>query len=405
MSSSGRHLIPALTGTLLALTAVSAQTADARLGDAFAQGKVSLNARVRYEHAEQTGLRNSDALTLRTRLGFTTAPVEGLRGMLEMENVTALDPDSYNQGGLNVPGAGAGRVVIADPEVTEVNQAWLSYTTGTTSVTAGRQRIVLDNARFIGDVGWRQDQQTFDAVTLSSKAVARLNLTYGYLWQINRIFAERLDWDSDSHLFNASYTAGAAGTIGAYGYLLDFDNARANSSQTYGLSLSNLRPLEADLKLSYRLEYARQSDYGSSPLRYETDYRLAEIGLVGGRWNAKAGYERLGSDRNVGFRTPLATLHAFNGWADMFLATPAGGLENLYLSVGAVPKKGLNLTAVYHWFEAARGNASYGTEFDLLASYALTPRLTFLAKYANFDPDTPAYRDTERITLELTFVY
>jgi hypothetical protein len=389
----------------LAAPAFANQPPDAPLVEAFTNGKVNLNARLRYENAQQTGLRDSNALTLRTRLGFTTAPLNGFRGMIEFENVTAYDPDSYNQGGLNVPGAGSGRVAIADPEVTEVNQAWLSFTSDATTVTAGRQRLVLDNARFVGDVGWRQDQQTFDAAVLTSKAVKNLSLTYAYLWQINRIFAERMDWDSNSHLLNASFTVSPSLTVTGYAYLLEFDQAAANSTETFGLVAHGSTTLAAPVKLSYRAEYARQSDSGNSPLRYETDYRLLELAAAHGKVTGRLGYEQLGSDNNVGFRTPLATLHAFNGWADMFLATPARGLENPYVSFAVAPRKGLNLIATHHWFRSAVGNTRYGREINLLASYAVTPRLTVLAKLAHFDSQSPAFRDTQRVWLETTFAF
>jgi hypothetical protein len=395
------------TLVLLPLTAIAigAQPADTAFADAFAKGKVSLNARLRYEHAEQTGLRDSNALTLRTRLGFTTAPINGFKAMIEAEDVTAADGDSYNQGGLNVPGAGAGRVAIADPEGTEINQAYLAYSSSQFTAIAGRQRLVLDNARFIGDVGWRQDQQTYDAVSLAVKPVNQLALTYGYLWQINRIFSNKLDWDSDSHVFNASYGALPIGTLTGYAYLLDFDNAAPNSSATYGLSLVGARPVADGVKVLYRAEYATQSDYGSSALSYDTDYYVFELGVALKTVTLKAGYEVLGSDNNVGFKTPLATLHAFNGWADLFLGTPAAGLEDVYVSATTSPVKGLSLTAMYHWFEAEATSADYGTELDFVASYAINKQFTVLAKYASFDTKSAAFRDTDKVTFEVTFAY
>ena len=42
----------------------------------------------------------------------------------------------------------------------------------------------------------------------------------------------------------------------------------------------------------------------------------------------------LASDNSQGFRTPLATLHAFNGWADLFLDTPPDGLSDIYVRGG-----------------------------------------------------------------------
>jgi len=157
-----------LLHALLLLAAAPLFGADpVALGDALTQGKVSLNSRLRYESVEQTGLRDADAFTLRTRLGYTIAAWRGWKAMLEAENIVAADGDSYSQAGLN-PG-GAGKAVIADPETTELNQGWIAFTQDQTTATVGRQRLVLDNARFIGDVGWRQNMQTFDAVVLTDR--------------------------------------------------------------------------------------------------------------------------------------------------------------------------------------------------------------------------------------------
>ena len=83
------------------------------LGDAIENGTVSFNARLRYEGVQQTGLRAADALTLRTRLGFSSAAWRGLKAMVEAENIVAADGDAYSQSGLN--SGGAGRAVVADP--------------------------------------------------------------------------------------------------------------------------------------------------------------------------------------------------------------------------------------------------------------------------------------------------
>ena len=100
--------------------------------------------------------------------GFAPAAWHGWKALAEGENIVAADGDAYSQSGLN-PG-GAGRAVVADPEVTELNQLYVGYTRDHTTVTVGRQRLVLDNARFIGDSGWRQDMQTFDAVVVQESA-------------------------------------------------------------------------------------------------------------------------------------------------------------------------------------------------------------------------------------------
>ena len=389
--------------TLFTAAAAAAATAD-NLADAITKGQPSINLRLRYEGVDQTGLRDAEALTLRTRLGFTTASLHGWKAMLEAENITAYDGDRYSQAGIN-PG-GAGRAVVADPEGTELNQAWLACTADGTTVTAGRQRLVLDNARFVGDSGWRQNAQTFDAVAVQNKSLDKTTLTYAYLDRIARVFGDHHAqgrWQSDSHLFNASYTGFAPGTFTGYAYLLDFANAAANSCATYGASFAGSHALNPDAKLLYRFEYARQSDYASSPLSYATNYSVIELGGGGKPGSFTLGREALGSDRNVGFKTPPATLHAFNGWADLFNATPATGLRDTYLKATATLPEKISLLAFYHRYEADTTGANLGHEWDVQLSRALNKNFTALIKYADFTRDLPTLPNVSKLWFQLEY--
>ena len=51
----------------------------------------------------------------------------------------------------------------------------------------------------------------------------------------------------------------------------------------------------------------------------------------------KAAYESLEGNGARGFSTPLATLHAFQGWADVFLNTPADGVDDASLTLVVRP--------------------------------------------------------------------
>jgi hypothetical protein len=369
-------------------------------------GTFSLNIRARYEAVEQTGLREGEAVTVRTRLGFTTATWEGFRAMVEAENISAVNGDHYSQAGLN-PAAG-NRAAVADPEVSEVNQGWIGYTFGHTALTLGRQRLVLDNARFVGDVGWRQNMQTFDAFTVQDKTLPATTLTYSYLNRINRVFGPRHPqghWEAAAHVLNAA-RAGlpGGGTLTAYGYLLDFDNAAVNSCATWGASYAGavkLPRVGADARLVYRAELARQTDYGSSPLNYAATYRLLEVGGAAKRGSLSGGYEVLGSDHNVGFKTPLATLHAFNGWADLFLTTPGAGLRDRYVKATAELPAALSLTAFYHWFDTATTHARLGTECDALLARKFGKRFTGLVKVADFRRDSVTVPNVRKLWIQV----
>ncbi len=387
-----------------ALGAAEPVSAPASIAEAIARGQVSFNARLRLESVQQTGLRDANALTLRTRLGYTIAAWRGWKFMAEAENITAADGDNYSQAGLN-PG-GAGRAVVADPEGTEINQAWAAFSSGQTSATLGRQRLVLDNARFIGDVGWRQNQQTFDAAVFQNKNLAKTTLTYAYLDRINRVFGSdhaQGRWRSDSHIFHASHTGLPAGTLTAYAYLLKFSNSAANSTATYGASLTGTAKLSEALKLTYRAELATQTDHGNSPLSYRATYHALEVGLTAKQTGIALLHEALGSDNNVGFKTPLATLHAFNGWADLFLTTPAAGLRDTYLRANANLPGDVALVAGQHWYEADSGGATFGSEFNAQLTRKFGQSVTAVLKYADFRRDSAAFPSVRKLWIQIEF--
>lgn len=393
--------------------APAAPAPEPSLQDALLKGKFSAHARVRYETVNQDGLADADALTARLRAGYTTKAYRGFQAMIEGEANLPLVSDYYDGTGTNSSGYAA----VTDPEIYEINQLWAAYTHEKTKATLGRQRIVFDNSRFIGDVAWRQNQQTFDAAFVQDKTVQDLTLSYGYVTRVNRVFDDRApqyDWHSDSHVAHAAYAGLPFGTLSGYAYLLDFDKASdgatANSTQTYGLSLAGSPKLTDDVSLLYRAEYAAQSDYGASALSYSTDYYVAELGAqVFKKYSLTLGYEVLGSDDGaVGFKTPLATLHAFNGWADKFLVTPPDGLRDIYGEVGykfaGGALKGLTLRAIMHDFAATRRDAAYGQELDLLAVYPIRPNLVLLGKFAHYAADGFG-TDTTKGWLSLQFSF
>ncbi|AHF89347.1 hypothetical protein OPIT5_02785 [Opitutaceae bacterium TAV5] len=410
MSSVALTLGPALSAQSAtpAVTATPAAEPDAApltFQEALQNGKVTLDVRLRYEHVDQDGFaEKADALTLRTRLGYGTAAWHDFKAYFEVENTTAL-VDDYADSVTAKPGY----PVVMDPEVTEVNQVWLSYTFADTQATIGRQRIVYDNARFVGDVGWRQDNQTFDAVRLRNTTLKDLAFDYAWLWKINRVQGDDRDWDSNSHLLNASYSGFKPGVLTAYAYLLDFDGPApsvAASTQTYGLSFAGSTPLNDTLKLTYRAEYAFQSDYADNPASYDASYYVAELGVALPKFAVAAGYEVLGADDGQGFRTPLGTVHAFGGWSDFALPVGniPGGIRDLYLKVSATLPYKIGLLAFYHQLEADEGGADYGDELDLQLTYRINKNLTLLAKAAFFDgKDT--YADLNKFWLQADYSF
>ena len=411
------HALKPLYIALLALSAPLAQAED--ISQLFNDGKLILDARYRYEHVDQDNtLDHANAQTLRTRVGFQTGKWYGLSGLIEADNTSRIGDASYN----NTRNGQGNYSEVADPDGSEINQALLRYDFAQGNLVVGRQRINLDNQRFVGGVAWRQNEQTYDGLLGQLKPIDKLTLTYAYIDNINTIFGpgdNRFDnrtnpanIEGHSHLLNAQYVVSPALTVTAYNYLLGLDNiANVNqpamlgnlSSKTYGTRLNGTLA-----GVSYALEYARQRDYADNPLELSSEYYLAELGYTLSGVALKGGLEVLGGDSGPGnraFQTPLATKHAFQGWADMFLTTPADGIKDSYLSA-SLPLLGGTLTGMYHDYRAELGSSHYGDEYNL--SYARpipgVKGLVGLIKAARYDADD-LHVDTDKLWLQMQYSY
>ena len=146
---------------------------------------------------------------------------------------------------------------------------------------------------------------------------------------------------------------------------------------------------------------------GNNPVSYDADYaHLSALWSMDNGLGLGIAYESLGTDSSnfESFRTPLATLHAFQGWADMFVNTPDAGIDDLFATVKYKAGK-WNLTGVYHDFSAETGSGDFGTEFDLSAGTKLSGNYGILFKGAFFSSDDADYPDTNKFWIMFTANY
>lgn len=333
-------------------------------------GKASLDARARYEYNE-TGNADVNGYSLRTRLGYTTGEYEGWKAMVEMEDISFNDP--MDRPALDVP-------------TTELNQAWVSYQ----AYKLGRQIYVLDDHRFIGHVGWRQNIQTYDALTTSFLPSGESKISIGYLDAVHRVNAT--SQDLAGLIANGSYKFGEQFELTGFSYLLDFDLPILASSDTFGVrGAGNFS--RNSLEYRYSFSAAKQVDNGGSTRDFDLNFFAGEFGASVGGVTLLGGFEFFEGDGATGFTTPLATLHKFNGFADMFAGNSAGlggglpqGLEDYYamigFSVGPVP-----IELYYHSFETENVSDFLGSEIDAVASYKVNEYITLVSKYAKYKTD------------------
>lgn len=414
------RLLISAAGLVMATAWACAAHAEDSLSAAIAASKPIVESNLRLETVNLQGAANkAEALTLRTRLGFQTGSFKHVSALIELENTSPLI-DNYNSsvnGKTQYPN-------VNDPSVMELNRAQITWAPDkVTAVTLGRQRIVLDDARFVGTAGWRQDEQTFDAVRLDT-GKGKFKVTAAYLSRVNRVIGDEKDWHSNSWLFNASYDFAPALKLTAFDYSLRFTtaaksptaadaaNARASSVDIAGVRAAGSRK-HANGNIGYVAQFASETDGHGNP----KDFRLSETMFeVNGSYKLLTGrinYESLGGNGTVGFVAPLASPHPFEGFADAFSGTGGNktfvdGLTDLSgsLTVNLPGKLKPALTLVHHDFGTTHNRRDLGDEWDAVATVALTPKISLMLKYADYqrdDPTAPASRKKTWIAVQYKY--
>jgi hypothetical protein len=404
-----------LTRTVIgagALCAGPAALADGGAGVLLDGGRIIFDGRLRLETVEQDGFADDAvAPTLRVRAGFQTGTFLNLQLLVEGEGLVHLGDDFNDTVNGNV-----GYPVVTDPEGFELNRLQVDYTgLPDTLVTVGRQRINLDNQRFVGAVGFRQNEQTFDAFRIANTSVKGLSINYVFVNQVNRFFGNESpqgEFEGPTHLFNASYALPRFGKLTGYAYLVDLEEAPALSTATFGARLAGSGSLGDGLSARYAVEYAYQKDHADNPLSVGLHYGHGEVAVGYEGFSLLGGVETLEGDGAVGFSTPLATLHKFQGFADVFVNTPANGIVDVYVGPGyeatleapVGPLTGVFAAVTLHGFKTELGRQDLGSELDAEVVARFGEHVSVGAKYADYDGDG-GFASRRKLWLQLDVVY
>ncbi|MEM1223980.1 MAG: alginate export family protein [Verrucomicrobiota bacterium] len=378
---------------------------ESTLDDAFAPlkevpGKFSINTRLRYEIFDLDNgnpALDRDGTSLRVRYGYTTPDFEGFTAMIEGETLTRVGGDAGDIHPLDDAGDG-----------TDLNQAFIAYKNADFgSAKVGRQIYALDDQRFIGHVGWRQNIQTFDAATAAFTGVDNLTVNAFYFNAV-----ERVNLDSnplDSFGINVNYKLAPEAVVTVFYYDIENDDLIGFNNETLGIRFTGTAKID-DFAFKYLLSYATQDGVDTGE---EGDYFAGDISGSFSGFTLGAGFEIL----EAGFRTPLATVHKFNGFADALLPVTGftNGLEDIYVYAGyKIPvgeKKFIPVKVIYHWFDSEESVAGQngGSELDFVASYAVNKYLSLVAKYGDYSEDggvgNAGAFDKTMFTFEVNFKY
>ena len=333
------------------------------------------DARLRYDFVDQSGFPDdSNALALSARAALEWTPANWVSGLIEVEGVGALIDDFSD-----LPGPNLSKPLIPDPDHVDINRLQLQFDLGQNSfVTLGRQTLRIDDQRFLGMAPFRQNTRSYDAIRVSVRTQSTHTFQAGYIDKVNRPLGNRTpigEFDSDSWFANANLQT-PIGRVGLFHYALDLETGpdtnriRTLSSETSGIRFDG-RYHRSDLKFDFEASYAQQSDHADNPLNYSADYYLVDVKTFIADLEASVRHEVLGAGGAQAFQTPLASLHKFQGEADVFLSTPIDGIADTSVSLkyngGAIgPLKDITPSIRIHQFEADRGGATYGQEVDLI---------------------------------------
>ena len=241
-----------------------------------------------------------------------------------------------------------------------------------------------------------------------------VELGYVFVGRARRIFGDqgppaRRDFDARGHLVRVQWDPLRHVRLTGFTYLLDLENAPAASSNTHGFRITGERSLGSDWTLAGVFSWAIQADAGANPIDYRAHYSWVEARIEHERAGTLTlAFERLGSDGGAAsFGTPLGTLHAFNGYADVFLDNGgAGGLRDLFVRARPrLPWRFSSELAAHHFWSDDTGRR-LGWEIDALLSRPIGRFVTALAKLAYYDSTTRSGPpDTLRVWFQVEFAF
>ncbi|OQY19000.1 MAG: hypothetical protein B6I36_05395 [Desulfobacteraceae bacterium 4572_35.1] len=396
---------------IVAWTTLAGATVLEDFTTALKSGTADLSVLASYEYKNRDDATSpGKQFSLRTRLGYRTAAFYDVELYAQFHNLTNVQEDFRFLGGGD-----ADRDIIADPDGNRLYKAFLDYKgIPDTLIRVGRQEIILDDARLLGNIGWRLNGQSFDAVSATNTSVKNLKIYAGYANQVNSIFLTNVDLDH-FYLFNAKYSPLKNHSISVYTYLLDTEATAdaARDCATYGF-----RFVGKPAPFNYYIDYTHQSDFADGEDHDADMLNVFVGGKIANKVNLGGGYSYIsgqdGSDRP--FDTLFSTAHKFNGFADVFLATNGGalisGLQDYYINA-STKFAGFKFVAVYHYFDSLEdgsymnGNVNtkifdgtYGDEIDLVLIKPINKNIKLLIKYANFMQDDKTSNGTANPTVD-----
>jgi len=369
-----------------------------------------IRPRVEFDHGYKTPQAKETMFSLatsqRTRLGF------GYKSDLFDVGIQVQDVRFWGE---------EKQLVVNDGAHTTIHQAWASIKfTELLSLKVGRQELVYDDSRILGNVGWAQQARSHDLALFKFEKKDAFKLHAGFA--VNQVQTDAYavaNYKSMQFLwFNKSF--GDAYTLsvlalnnGAQDSLINGVGNTTTYSQIVGQrSVYKTGKLTVGLNFYYQMGYTtskymddsgdfQKQKLGAYNLGLDLNYKLNDnIGIGGGyemlSGNSQTETDATYSQTNHAFTPLYGTNHKFNGWMDYFYVNNhknTVGLNDAYVKVSYKKDKFLS-GAHFHYFMANQEvkdvenstatdikamSSGLGTEIDLYAGYKMGKGVTLKA--------------------------
>lgn len=295
---------------------------------------------------------------------------------------------------------------LQDTPNVNIHEAWAQLNLSDRfRIKLGRQELVYNDHRLLGNVNWTQQARSHDALLVKyhdSRARFQIDLGATYNQEGENLLGNTYSIDNYKVLSYA-WISKDFGALDASALLLtdgfEVPTGAINYRYTYGTHLNYFNKAwkfagtfylqngdDATRRNISAYMVAAKASCSLSPFTFTAGYDYLSGGKAGDR-----------TPRRHTFSTLYATNHKFYGHMDYFLNIPAdtrgGGLQDLYLKTGYAMSARANLDLTYHHFALANSIAdpldagqtldqNLVSEFDFSFSYGFAEDITFRLGYS-----------------------
>lgn len=368
----------------------------------------SLRPRVEYVDEGAQGMGPGQAkthITMQTRINVKATVDDDVSAFVQIQDVRTWGGELGSAKPPSITNTGTGFNGSLD-----LHQAYFTVKNVLDSGVAlkiGRQEMVFDEARLIGNIGWIQQAQSFDAAR-ADFGLAALNLTAFYAETVSKdshptlgqtLNANASTFESRFSGLRATYSLGGKGDRAtAYAYYA------LRPARTGGGTVAN--PLAKNIlytglyvakhisNFRVRFDGAYESGDVDNTTSIQAYMLTASVGtkldIANGAGVALwvdylSGDDGTDPTKDKHFTTPYATNHKFYGHVDKFLNIPTGGLTDYAVKTWLKPADKVKLVVHGHIFRSPQAVVSdLGSEIDTQLHYALAQNTKLVLGYSRF---------------------